>query len=47
MISDNISYIPPRLGEARVTLANNTKIYETFGWKPQVKLPDWVAGQLQ
>ena len=47
MISDNITYIPPRLGEARVTLANNTKIYETFGWKPQVKLPDWVAGQLQ
>ena len=47
MISNNTVNIPARLGEARVTLANNSKIRETFGWEPKVKLQDWVAGQLK
>ena len=46
MISDNTVNIPPRLGEARISLANNQKLCKTFGWKPTVKLEDWVQAQL-
>ena len=45
MISDNTTNIPPRIGEARISLANNNKMKTTFGWNPQVKLSDWVAAQ--
>ena len=41
-ISDKQTNIPPRVGEVRVSLANITKMYETFGWKPKVELEDWV-----
>ena len=46
MISDNIKYIPPRLGEARISLANVDKIYNTFAWKPQQSLEEWVKKQI-
>ena len=46
MISDNTTNIPPRVGESRVTCANNKKMYDTFGWSPKVKLEDWVKEQL-
>jgi len=46
MISDNTVNIPPRPAEARLSLANNSKLYETFGWKPYMKLEDWIAAQL-
>jgi UDP-glucose 4-epimerase len=42
MISDNTTNIPPRIGESRVTCANNEKMYNTFGWRPKVKLQDWI-----
>jgi len=45
MISDNVINIPPRLGECRVTLANNKKFSSTFGWTPTMKLEDWVKDQ--
>lgn len=45
-IADNISSnkinIPPRLGEARKTLADNSKFKNTFGWEPKVNLLDWI-----
>jgi nucleoside-diphosphate-sugar epimerase len=41
-ISSNIKYIPPRTGEARDTLANNTKIKNYFGWKPKIQLMEWI-----
>lgn len=31
-------YIPARLGEARITLADNTKARDFLGWEPQVNL---------
>ena len=43
MISDNQVNIPERLGESRVTKANSGRMRETFGWKPQVNLSDWIA----
>ena len=46
MISDDVKYIPPRLGEARISLANVDKIYKTFAWKPQQNLEEWVKKQI-
>ena len=45
MISDNTVNIPPRIGESRITLANNSKLRSTFGWKPTIKLEDWIKEQ--
>jgi len=42
MISDNTVNIPPRLGEARVSLANNTRLCETFHWTPTISLQEWI-----
>ena len=46
MISDNVIRIPPRLGEAKISLANNTKLRETFNWEPTVKLETYLVGML-
>jgi UDP-glucose 4-epimerase len=45
MISDYKINIAPRPGETRLSLANNKKICQTFGWKPTMKLEDWINGQ--
>lgn len=45
-ISDNTVNIPPRIGESRVTLANNEKLKKTFGWSPTVTLEEWVGKNL-
>ena len=47
MISNNIINIPPRLGESRITLANNKKLSTTFDWEPKVSLKDWVTNALK
>jgi|TARA_B100001094_G_C18195412_1_gene810424 UDP-glucose 4-epimerase len=41
--------IAPRPGEARISLANNQKMRNTFGWAPIVKLEEWIGtyGQKQ
>lgn len=44
-ISDNQINIPPRIGEARTTLANNGKLRTIFGWRSQVNLMDWIKNQ--
>ena len=46
MISDNIEYIPPRLGEARITLAHISRIKGALGWEPKIKLEDWIESVL-
>tara|TARA_Y100001963_G_scaffold4987_1_gene6536 strand:- start:1509 stop:2414 length:906 start_codon:yes stop_codon:yes gene_type:complete len=46
MVSEDTVYLPPRIGESRVTLADIQKIEKTFGWRPQVKVEDWIAEQL-
>ena len=45
LISDNQIHIPERIGESRITLANNNKIEEVFGWTPNIKLEDWISQQ--
>ena len=47
MISNNIKYIPPRLGESRISLANVDKIYKTFAWKPQQSLEKWIKSAVE
>ena len=42
--SASFTHLPPRLGEARDTQADITKIKTMMGWEPQVKLEDWLKG---
>ena len=46
MISKDVKHISPRVGEARISLANVDKIYETFAWKPQQDLREWIGKQI-
>ena len=45
-ISNDTINIPPRVGEARNSLANIDKIYKTFAWKPQTDVESWIREQL-
>jgi UDP-glucose 4-epimerase len=45
-ISNNIQFVPPRLGEARETLADNTKIKTVLGWKPKHSIETYIREQL-
>ena len=45
-ISDDTINIPPRIGEARNSLANIDKIQKTFAWKPEVDVEQWIKTQL-
>ena len=46
MFNTKTTNIPPRPGEARISLANADKIYKTFAWKPEVVLEDWIKERL-
>jgi UDP-glucose 4-epimerase len=46
MISNNTKMIEPRLGEAYITLANNSKIKEVLGWAPTKNIEDYVKDEL-
>jgi UDP-glucose 4-epimerase len=43
MIGGDTVNIPPRQGEARITLANASKAREHLGWIPKVRLEDWIT----
>jgi len=42
MISDNLVFIPSRLGESKETLSNTDKMKKTFGWSSKVNLEEWI-----
>jgi UDP-glucose 4-epimerase len=42
MISNHQTFIEPRPGEARETLADNTKARERLSWEPTIKLEDVI-----
>ena len=44
-ISSNQINIPPRSGEMDTTFADIKKITETFGWKPEIDVIDWIKSQ--
>jgi len=46
LISKDTVMIDPRVGESRETLADIKKVKTVLGWKPKVKLKDWIASQL-
>lgn len=46
MFNHSTINIPPRLGESRISLANNQKLSKTFGWSPSMNLEDWVKTNL-
>jgi len=46
LISDNVEFIPPRVGEARETKANNDKIRSVLNWSPTKNIEDYIKEQL-
>lgn len=42
LISQNITFIPPRVGEAKASMANTEKIRNHFGWKSEMDLKSYV-----
>ena len=42
MIGGESCHIDDRLGEAEVTLADNSRLRNSLGWKPTVKIEDWI-----
>ena len=47
LISDKIIYIPSRKGEVKENLADITKFKETFNWKPNILLKNWIRNELK
>ena len=46
IISNDTFNIPPRIGEARNSLANIDKIQKTFAWRPEVDVETWIKEQM-
>ena len=42
MISSDVEFIPPRIGEVQETLASNEKFKGLTGWTPKVSLIEWL-----
>jgi UDP-glucose 4-epimerase len=42
MISNDVKFIPSRIGEVQETLASNKKFKVLTGWTPKVSLIDWL-----
>jgi UDP-glucose 4-epimerase len=45
-ISKNIEFIPERIGELDQTLADNSKMFNTFNWEPSINLKDWLKNEI-
>lgn len=46
LISQNIKYVPARVGEAKITLADIKKINSAIGWSPSLLIEDWIKNFL-
>lgn len=46
LISNNTVMIEPRIGEAYITLADNKKLSDTFGWRSTKKIEDYIKEEL-
>jgi len=44
IIGGNKVYLPLRVGETRVTLANNAKAQKMLGWNPTIDIIDYIRG---
>tara|TARA_R100000005_G_C4936349_1_gene162944 strand:- start:354 stop:803 length:450 start_codon:yes stop_codon:yes gene_type:complete len=45
MVGTEFTYLPERLGESRVTLADISKAWELLKWKPKTNLESWIKEQ--
>ena len=43
LMGGEITHIPARIGECRVTLADSSKANKQLGWNPKVSLAAWIA----
>ena len=43
LIGGKTTYIPARIGESRITLADSSKANKHLGWKPTIVLSDWLS----
>ena len=41
-MSNDVKFIPPRVGEVQETLASNSKFKDLTGWIPKVSLMEWI-----
>jgi UDP-glucose 4-epimerase len=46
LISNNYIFIDARAGEAKETLADTSKIFDIFSWKPSNKLKDYIQSKV-
>ena len=46
MISNNQTFVPPRQGEAKITLANIEKIKNITGWMPSTSITKWISDNI-
>lgn len=47
MIQGKIEYVPKRMGEAHITLADNTKARTLLGWNPEIRIDDYIKDCLK
>mgnify|MGYP001180435914 CR=1 FL=1 len=47
IISENIEFLPPRIGEAKTTQANIDKIKSTINWQPTLSIEDYIKKEKQ
>ena len=47
MYNHTTTYIPPRKGEARATLANIDKAKSILGYNPTINIEDWLKERLK
>ena len=45
IISQNITFVPPRDGEAKTTLADISRAKHMLDWQPKVYVTDWLSKQ--
>ena len=43
MISNDVKFVPSRIGEVQETLASNQKFKDLTGWMPKVSLIEWLS----
>jgi UDP-glucose 4-epimerase len=43
LMGGDTTFIPARIGECRMTLADSSKANKQLGWNPKVSLAAWIA----
>jgi nucleoside-diphosphate-sugar epimerase len=46
LISNNIEFIPARIGEAKTTLADIKRINSIIDWLPSISVENWIKKKI-